>query len=294
MKIVETIDDLIGERLKVVAGWPGPKTFPSIGFVPTMGALHDGHQALIEQARRENDYVVVSIFVNPTQFGPNEDFQRYPRPFEKDAALCAASGVDLLFHPASEEIYPPGSCTFVEVTQLQDGLCGAARPGHFRGVATVVFKLFQYVQPTRAYFGQKDGQQVRIIQQLVADLYVNVKIVVVPTVREPDGLALSSRNQYLNPEQRRQAPVLWQALKEARARVADGERDAAAIQQLLTERIRATPGAVLDYAAVVDADCLEPISQLKGRVLFALAVKFGATRLIDNLVVEIAPTKRIV
>jgi pantoate--beta-alanine ligase len=292
MKIIETIDDLVAERLTVVAEWAGPHSVPSIGFVPTMGALHAGHLALIQKARRENDYVVVSIFVNPTQFGPHEDFQRYPRPFEKDVTLCAGNGVDLLFHPSPEEMYPPGSCTFVEVTGLQAGLCGASRPGHFRGVATVVLKLFQLVKPTRAYFGQKDAQQVRIIEQMVADLYVPVQVVVVPTMREADGLALSSRNQYLDPEQRRQATVLWRALNEARTRVESGERDAAAIQHLLSERIRATPGAVLDYAAVVDAGRLEPVvTQLNGRVLFAVAAQFGATRLIDNLIVETPPSR---
>ena len=227
-----------------------------------MGALHAGHAALIRQARQENDFVVVSIFVNPTQFGPNEDFHRYPRPFEKDVALCEANGVDLIFHPSPEEIYPSGYCTYVEVTKLQDGLCGASRPGHFRGVATVVLKLFNLVNPNRAYFGQKDGQQVRIIRQMVADLHVPVKVIVVPTVRETDGLAISSRNQYLDPEQRRHATVLWQALNEARERIDGGERDAAVLQRLLCERIHATPGAVLDYAAVVDADSLEPVTQL--------------------------------
>jgi pantoate--beta-alanine ligase len=258
----------------------------TIGLVPTMGALHAGHMALIQQAREENDYVVVSIFVNPTQFGPNEDFDRYPRPFDKDAALCEAKGVDLIFHPSPEVMYPPGYRTYVEVTGMQNGLCGASRPGHFRGVATVVLKLFNIINPDRAYFGQKDAQQVRIIQQMVADLHRHEKVIVVRTVREPDGLAISSRNQYLDPEQRRNATVLWQALNEARAKIEAGERDAAVIQRLLTERIQTTRGAMLDYAAVVDANSLEPVAQVDGPTLLALAVKFGATRLIDNLLVR--------
>jgi pantoate--beta-alanine ligase len=278
--VAETIDSL---RMSLTAERRAGKM---VGFVPTMGALHAGHAALIQQARRENDCVVVSIFVNPTQFGPNEDFQRYPRPFEQDVALCAANGVDFLFHPSPEEMYPPGSCTYVEVTGLQDGLCGASRPGHFRGVATVVLKLFNLVNPERAYFGQKDAQQVRIIQQMVADLEVGVEVVVVPTVREPDGLALSSRNRYLDAEQRRHAPALFRALNEARARIEAGERDAAVLQGLLVERIHAIPGAALDYAAIVDAERLEPLARVEGATLLALAVRFGATRLIDNLLVN--------
>jgi pantoate--beta-alanine ligase len=257
----------------------------SVGLVPTMGALHPGHAALIDVARRENDFVVVSIFVNPTQFGPHEDFHRYPRPFEKDVAVCEAHGVDLIFHPSLEVVYPPGYRTYVEVTALQDVLCGASRPGHFRGVATVVLKLFNLVQPDRAYFGQKDAQQVRVIQRMVTDLNLPLRVVVVPTVREADGLALSSRNQYLDPDQRRHATALWRALTEARTRIDAGERDADVIRRVLVERIAATPGAVLDYAAVVDADSLEPVARLRGPTLLALAVKFGTTRLIDNLLV---------
>jgi pantoate--beta-alanine ligase len=258
----------------------------TIGLVPTMGALHAGHLALVEAARRQTDFVVVSIFVNPTQFGPHEDFERYPRPLEQDLARCAAAGVDLVFTPSPAVMYPPGYHTFVEVTGLQDVLCGPSRPGHFRGVATVVLKLFNQVQPDRAYFGQKDAQQVRLVRQLARDLDVPVEVVTVPTVREPDGLALSSRNHYLDADQRRHAPVLYHALQEARARVAAGERDAAVVRKLLVERIAATPGAALDYAAVVDADTLAPVERLTGPTLLALAVKFGDTRLIDNLVIS--------
>jgi pantoate--beta-alanine ligase len=258
----------------------------TVGLVPTMGALHAGHLRLVETARRQNDFVVVSIFVNPTQFGPHEDFERYPRPLEQDLARCAEAGVDLVFAPPPAVMYPPGYHTFVEVTGLQDVLCGPSRPGHFRGVATVVLKLFNQAQPDRAYFGQKDAQQALLIRQMARDLDVPVEVVTVPTVREADGLALSSRNQYLDADQRRQAPALYRALEEARARVAAGERDGRALRKLLAERIAATPGAALDYAAVVDADTLAPVDRLTGPTLLALAVKFGDTRLIDNLTVN--------
>jgi pantoate--beta-alanine ligase len=254
-----------------------------IALVPTMGALHAGHLSLIEAARQANTFVVVSIFVNPTQFGPNEDFDRYPRPLSCDLELCAAAGVDLVYHPDPAAMYPAGYCTYVEVTGLLDVLCGASRPGHFRGVATVVLKLFNQVQPDRAYFGQKDAQQVQIIRRMVRDLDVPVEVVACPTVREADGLALSSRNAYLDATQRRHAIALYSALQEARQRVDAGERDAVALRQLLADRIAATPGAALDYAAVVDAETLTPLTRLQGPVLLALAVKFGATRLIDNL-----------
>jgi pantoate--beta-alanine ligase len=258
----------------------------SVGLVPTMGALHAGHLSLVAMARRQTDFVVVSIFVNPTQFGPHEDFERYPRSLEQDVAQCAGAGADLVFAPAPAVMYPPGYRTFVEVTGLQDVLCGPSRPGHFRGVATVVLKLLNQVQPDRAYFGQKDAQQARIIRQLVRDLDVPVEVVIGPTVREADGLALSSRNQYLDADQRRHATVLYRALEEARARVAAGERDATVLRQLLHDRIAATPGAVLDYAEVVDADTLAPLDHLRGPTLLALAVKFGDTRLIDNLTIN--------
>jgi pantoate--beta-alanine ligase len=249
-----------------------------------MGALHEGHLSLIEAARAENGFVVVSIFVNPTQFGPHEDLGRYPRPLADDLALCARAGVDLVFHPGPADLYPPGYQTYVEVTGLQGLLEGASRPGHFRGVATVVLKLFNLVQPDRAYFGQKDAQQVRVIRRLVDDLNVPVAVRVCPTVREADGLALSSRNRYLDPTQRHLAPVLHRALQEARARFEAGERDPKVLQRLLAERVRRTAGARLDYAAVVEADTLgEPGERLRGATLLALAVRFGDTRLIDNL-----------
>jgi pantoate--beta-alanine ligase len=259
----------------------------SVGLVPTMGALHEGHASLIRAARAETGFVVVSIFVNPAQFGPHEDLTRYPRPLLKDLELCGREGVDLAFVPEVAVMYPPGFRTYVEVHELQDVLEGASRPGHFRGVATVVLKLFNIVQPDIAYFGQKDAQQARIIQQLVRDLDVPVAVCVCPIVRSADGLALSSRNQYLDAEQRCRATILSQALAEARARVEAGERDGVAVQRELAARLAAVPGAVLDYAAVVDADTLRPPQRLQGRVLVAVAVKFGGTRLIDNIVLDL-------
>src|SRR5262249_38478818 len=212
-----------------------------------------------------------------------------PRQLEQDLEICGQESVDLVFAPDDAQVYPPGFRTFVDVQGLQDVLCGASRPGHFRGVCTVVLKLFNLVQPDVAYFGQKDYQQARIIRQMVRDLEVPVRLRVGPTVREPDGLALSSRNQYLEPAQRRQAPALYDALAEAWDLAEDGERDAAVLRQLLVDRIAAPPGAALDYAAVVDADTLEPVDRVRGATLLALAVKFGATRLIDNLVWEPKP-----
>jgi len=222
-----------------------------IGLVPTMGALHTGHISLIRAARAETGFVVVSIFVNPTQFGPNEDFHRYPRPFEQDVQVCAAEGVDLIFHPEPAALYPAGFHTFVEVSDLQDVLCGTSRPGHFRGVTTVVCKLFNIIEPDYAYFGQKDAQQARIIQQVVRDLNLPISIKVQPIVREPDGLALSSRNQYLDANQRRQATVLSRGLEEVRARVTAGERNPDKLIQALKAPIATAPDARLDYAAIV-------------------------------------------
>jgi pantoate--beta-alanine ligase len=260
----------------------------SVGLVPTMGALHEGHASLIRAARAETGFVVVSIFVNPTQFGPNEDFHRYPRPLDQDLQLCSREGADLAFVPEVATMFPPDFRTFVEVTGLQDPLEGACRPGHFRGVATVVLKLFNIVQPDRVYFGQKDGQQARLVRQMAIDLDVPVEVRVCPTVRDPDGLALSSRNQYLNADQRRQARVLYQALEQAHRLIEQGERDAEAVRRGMVERIAATPGAVLDYAEVVDVNTLRSVERLNGEVMLVLAVRFGATRLIDNLLVAVS------
>jgi pantoate--beta-alanine ligase len=254
----------------------------SIGLVPTMGALHAGHASLLRAARRETAFVVASIFVNPAQFGPHEDFERYPRPLAADLEVCGREGVDLVFAPEVATVYPPGFCTTVEVHGLQAGLCGASRPGHFRGVCTVVLKLCNVVRPDVAYFGQKDYQQARIIRQMVRDLDVPVEVRVCPIVREPDGLAFSSRNRYLDADQRRQAVVLHRALEQARALVESGERDAGTVRRAVAALIAAAPGAILDYAAVVDADTLRPVERLNGETLAAVAVKFGPTRLIDN------------
>lgn len=259
----------------------------SIGFVPTMGALHEGHANLIRLARKECGFVAVSIFVNPSQFGPNEDLSRYPRPFEKDVAICQKEGVDLIYHPTPEIMYPPNFRTWVEVHGLQDRWEGKTRPGHFRGVATVVLKLFNIVQPDIAYFGQKDAQQARILEQMVRDLDVPVIMKIAPTVREPDGLALSSRNQYLDADQRRHAVVLHRALEAVTEQARQGERDTAKLTALVEELVRNTPGARLDYVAFVDTETLEPIQTLQGRTLVALAVYFGTTRLIDNALLAV-------
>src|SRR5262245_2151038 len=281
-RVVTTVEAV---RQGVAAARQGGLT---VGLVPTMGALHDGHVSLIRAARAETGFVVVSIFVNPTQFGPSEDLSRYPRQLEQDLEICGQESVDLVFAPDDAQVYPPGFRTFVDVQGLQDVLCGASRPGHFRGVATVVLKLFNMVQPDVAYFGQKDAQQARIIRQMVDDLNVPVRLRICPIVREADGLALSSRNQYLDPTQRRQATALYRALAEAREQIEAGERDAATIQRLLATRIQNAPGAALDYAAVVDADSLGPLDRLRGEVLLALAVRFDGTRLIDNVQLRVS------
>jgi pantoate--beta-alanine ligase len=261
----------------------------SIGLVPTMGALHEGHASLIRAARAETGFVIVSIFVNPTQFGPKEDLARYPRTLDQDLDLCRQTGADLVFSPEVPAIYPPGFRTYVEVHGLQGVLCGASRPGHFRGVATVVLKLFNIVQPDFAYFGQKDAQQARLIRQMVRDLDVPIQIRTCPIVREPDGLALSSRNRYLSPAQRQQAVVLSEALEMARRQVENGERDAPTVQQAVAGHIATAPEAIIDYVAVVDLDTLQPLSRLQGQVLVAVAVTFGTTRLIDNITLDIHP-----
>lgn len=260
----------------------------SIGFVPTMGALHDGHLSLVRRARQENDTVVVSIFVNPTQFGPGEDFRRYPRDLQGDLEKLEGLDPDIVFVPEVADMYADDHCTVVEVGGALSGtLCGTSRPGHFRGVTTVVAKLFNIVLPTRAYFGEKDYQQLQVIKRMVRDLNFPVEIVPMPIVREPDGLAMSSRNQYLAPEERGDALVLGEALDDFRQRVAGGERDALKLAQKMSELIESVPSAEIDYVAVVDAETLEDVATLSGRTLAALAVRFGDTRLIDNTVVEV-------
>lgn len=256
----------------------------TVGFVPTMGYLHEGHLALVQGARAENTSVVASIFVNPTQFGPTEDFASYPRDMARDLSLLDKEGVDLVFAPTAEEMYPVGFQTWVEIERLARPLEGAFRPGHFRGVATVVAKLFNIVQAHRAYFGQKDAQQAVVIQRMVADLSWDLEIRVVPTVREADGLALSSRNSYLSPAERQAATVLYRALREAYRRWAEGERRADNLRSAMVGIIAAEPLAHLDYASVSDLATLEELDEVPGPALLAVAVKIGRTRLIDNMV----------
>ena len=257
----------------------------TVGLVPTMGALHEGHLALMRSARQRCGRVIVSIFVNPLQFGAGEDYQRYPREFERDLALLEREGVDAVFHPDQQEMYPSPPTTAVSPGRLGDRLCGAFRPGHFTGVATVVAKLFHIMPANCAFFGQKDAQQALVIQAMVRDLNIPVEIVVCPTVREPDGLALSSRNVYLGPEERSRATALYRSLQHARALIQAGERDVAKIEQEMGKIIRAVPQADLEYARVVDRNTLEDIREISSEVLVAVSVRFGKTRLIDNMIV---------
>ncbi len=258
----------------------------SIALVPTMGYLHEGHLTLVEEARKSGAFVVMSIFVNPLQFGPNEDFARYPRDLERDARKAEGAGVDLIFNPEVEEMYPAKNLTHVEVDELGDSLCGASRPGHFRGVTTVVSKLFHIVQPDRAYFGQKDYQQYLIICQMVKDLNFPIEVIVVPIVREEDGLALSSRNIYLSPEQREEALVLQRSLGEAENWLRQGERSALTIEERIKELIRNESSGEIDYVEIRSAENLHRVEQIEGKIFIALAVRFGSTRLIDNKVLE--------
>lgn len=257
-----------------------------IGVVPTMGALHEGHLSLIRRARAECGFVVVTLFVNPTQFGPAEDLSRYPRPFEADCELSAGAGADLMFAPPVAEVYPQGFATYVTVEGLTSGLCGASRPTHFRGVTTVVSKLFNMVLPDRAYFGEKDYQQLQVIRQMTRDLDFPVDVVPCPIVREADGLAMSSRNRYLSPEERQSALTLSQGLSTARQLFATGERDGAALIAAAREAMDADPRVRVDYVELVDAETLEPVQQVGQPALLAVAALLGKTRLIDNTVLS--------
>ena len=257
-----------------------------VALVPTMGALHEGHLSLVKAARTQSDFVVVSIFVNPLQFGPTEDFSKYPRMLAEDCAKLAAENVDLVFAPTKDDIYPANASTVVEVQGLSERLDGRSRPGHFKGVTTVVTKLFEIVRPELAFFGQKDAAQVAILRKMVADLNMDIQIVIEPTTREKDGLAMSSRNAYLNPEQRKQALVLHRALMRVLTAVDTGEVDSARLTAIGKEVIAEERGAKLDYFEVVNPDTLEPVSTVKGGALIAVAAWVGATRLIDNLVVH--------
>ncbi|NMB35349.1 MAG: pantoate--beta-alanine ligase [Firmicutes bacterium] len=281
MQIVQdiaTLRDIIGEVKKKGL---------SIGLVPTMGFLHEGHLSLMRAAKAENDFLVVSIFVNPLQFGQGEDYEEYPRDLARDQELAAAVGCDLIFAPPVKEMYPRGYATFVEVERLTTVLCGSSRPGHFRGVTTVVAKLFNLVSPTHAYFGQKDAQQAFVLQKMVEDLNMNLELVIRPTVREADGLAMSSRNKYLTSAQRKEATVLFKSLNKAAGEIEKGERDPEKLKEKIAQEISAARGARLEYIEIVDTSELRPVSTVAGSCLIAIAVKFDQTRLIDNIVVGV-------
>ena len=280
MEIVTTVKE-VREQVKQ---WK--KEGLSVGFVPTMGYLHEGHASLMERARKECDRVVASIFVNPMQFGANEDLDSYPRDLKADAALCESIGVDLIFHPEVSEMYEDGFCSFVDMNGLTKELCGKSRPIHFRGVCTVVSKLFHIVQPDRAYFGQKDAQQLAVIRRMVRDLNMPLEIVGCPIIREEDGLAKSSRNTYLSAEERQAALCLSRGLNKGRAAIEAGETDAAKVRQIITEEIEAEPMSRIDYVEIVDWNNLEPVDSTEGSILAAVAVYIGKTRLIDNFIIE--------
>jgi pantoate--beta-alanine ligase len=262
----------------------------SIGFVPTMGALHAGHVSLIEAARAACDFVVVSIFVNPTQFGPGEDFERYPRPIDKDLAICEQHGVDVVFAPTANDMYPQPTATWVNVERLTEPLCGRSRPGHFRGVATICTKLFNIVECDAAFFGQKDAQQSAVIRRMVADLNMPLKIIVCPTVREPDGLAMSSRNQYLSPQHRKDATIIYKAIQKGREMILAGGTDPSRVVEQMNALLAQVPAMRPEYVSIVDAESLEQVDSVRGRVLIAIAARIGSTRLIDNAVVD-SPTR---
>jgi pantoate--beta-alanine ligase len=280
MKIVEKIQEV--RRLVSDAKAAGK----TVGLVPTMGALHEGHFSLIKTAKQQTDFVVVSIFVNPTQFGPAEDIDKYPRTLDADAAGCEKNGADIIFAPAANEIYPQQNLSWVNVEKLDQPLCGKNRPGHFRGVATVCAKLFNIVEPNVAFFGQKDAQQSIIIQRMVADLNMPLKIVVCPTVREKDGLAMSSRNRYLSADERKDAVLLYAALQEAEILIGGGLRDSRKIIGEMEKIIKLSNRAKIDYISIVDAQTLEEVEQVEGKTLIAMAVKIGPARLIDNIIVN--------
>lgn len=279
MKIVETVKE-VREQVKE---WK--KQGLSVGFVPTMGYLHEGHKSLMDAARKGNDKVVVSIFVNPMQFGPTEDLATYPRDLDHDAALCESAGVDLIFHPEAEEMYEKDFCSFVDMTGLTEGLCGKTRPIHFRGVCTVVNKLFNIVTPDHAYFGQKDGQQLAVIKRMVRDLNMDIEIVGCPIVREEDGLAKSSRNTYLSHEERKAALILSKTVALGKE-LAKTEKDANKVVEAMKKNIETEPLAKIDYVEAVDALSMAPVEKLEGTCMLAMAVYIGKTRLIDNTLIN--------
>jgi pantoate--beta-alanine ligase len=277
MKVIETTSEMKRIRRELSG---------TVGFVPTMGYLHTGHMSLIKRSHEANDYTIASIFVNPAQFAPGEDFDRYPRDYPRDFAMLEKEKTDYVFLPKPEELYPEGYNSWVEVYKVTERLEGAIRPGHFRGVATVVNKLFNIIQPTRAYFGQKDAQQCVVIQKMVIDLNMNLEMIICPTVREPDGLAMSSRNVYLNPEERRQAAVLYKALSTAHVMWAEGERESNILRQAMAALIQQKPLGKIDYISIADAITLQELEKARPPTVISLAVKFGKTRLIDNILLE--------
>ena len=279
MKISGKIDEVRAQ----VKEWK--KQGLAVALVPTMGYLHEGHKSLMERARKENDKVVVSIFVNPMQFGPNEDLESYPRDLDRDSKICEAAGVDLIFHPEVEEMYGPDFHAYVDMHTLPEKLCGASRPVHFRGVQTVVSKLFHIIPADRAYFGQKDAQQLAIIRRMVMDLNFDIEIIGCPIIREEDGLAKSSRNTYLSEEERKQAVILNQSLEAAMDAINAGEKDAAKVKQIIIDKLHTCPLAKIDYVEVVSFDTIQPIEKVEGAVLIAIAVYIGTTRLIDNRII---------
>jgi pantoate--beta-alanine ligase len=277
LTVVKTISDIRALRQQLSG---------TVGFVPTMGFLHEGHLALVRRAKAENSAAIVSIYVNPSQFGPREDFGAYPRDLDRDLELLRGEGVDIVFVPSDDEMYPPEFSSWVDVEKVTERLEGASRPGHFRGVATVVAKLFNIVQPTRAYFGQKDTQQVLVIKRTVVDLNMNLQVVVVPTVRESDGLAMSSRNIYLGPKERPAATILFKALILARQLGQSGEKDAGKIRGQMTSLIQKEPLAHIDYVSIADAETLKELNLIDRPAVASLAVRIGKTRLIDNMPLE--------
>ncbi len=277
MQIIETTAEMQKVRRSIQG---------SVGFVPTMGYLHEGHLTLVQRSREANDRTIVSIFVNPTQFGPNEDFDRYPRDYPRDFAMLEKEKTDFVYLPTPSQMYPEGYNTWVEVYKVTDRLEGAIRPGHFRGVATVVNKLFNIIQPTRAYFGQKDAQQCIVIKKMVIDLNMNLEMIIVPTVREADGLAMSSRNIYLNPDERQQAVALNQSLVLAKKMWSAGEHDSLKIRAAMIELIKKAPLGKIEYISIADALTLRELEKAESPAVISMAVKFGKTRLIDNILLE--------
>ncbi|MGA1980019.1 MAG: pantoate--beta-alanine ligase [Sedimentisphaerales bacterium] len=281
MKVAKTIESV--RNLVKAARSKGKK----IGFVPTMGALHIGHISLIEKAKQQTNFVVVSIFVNPTQFSPAEDFKKYPRPIKSDLAVCRRAGVDVVFTPTAKQMYPLENLTWINVEKLTEQLCGQFRRGHFRGVATVCAKLFNIVMPDVAYFGQKDAQQAIVIKRMVADLNMPLKIVVCPTIRQSDGLAVSSRNQYLAKQEKKDATYVYKSLEECRKLVDSGVIDSKIITARIRRILNQVPSMKIEYISIVDAETLQELEKITGRVLVAVAVKIGSTRLIDNILLDV-------